>query len=182
MSERLASLEAIEAAAWAELSRAVTERGHAWRTPVLATVDGDAADARAVVLREVDAAGRRLLIYTDARAPKVAQLTSHPIGTLLMWSAALGWQLRCRVRLVFEDSGLSVASRWATLQHSRAAQDYLSLRPPGAALDAGEPVAASREHFGVVTATVLSIDWLDLHPDGHRRAVFGERGARWLQP
>ena len=182
MNERLASLEAIEAAVWDQLSRAPTERGHAWRTPVLATIDGDAADARTVVLRDVDAAQRQLLIYTDARAPKVAQLMSHPLGTLLMWSAALGWQLRCRVRLAFEDSGLSVASRWAALQHSRAAQDYLSPRPPGSALGVDEPVAASREHFGVVTATVRSIDWLELHADGHRRAVFGGDAARWVQP
>jgi pyridoxamine 5'-phosphate oxidase len=29
---------------------------------------------------------------------------------------------------------------------------------------------------------VQSIDWLELHRDGHRRAVFGDGPARWLQP
>jgi pyridoxamine 5'-phosphate oxidase len=182
MGERLASLDAIEAALWRELLRAPNEPGHAWRTPVLATTDGAAADARTVILREVDEARRELLIYTDARAPKVAQAMNHPLGTLVMWSPALGWQLRCRVRLGFEDDGLSVASRWAALRHSHAAQDYLSSRPPGAPADAAVPAAEQRAYFGVLTAVVQSIDWLELHRDGHRRALFDDRGGRWVQP
>ena len=182
MAERLTSLDDIEAAVWRELANAVNDKQHAWRTPVLATVDGDAADARTVVLREVDAAQRQLLVYTDTRAPKVAQSTSHPRGTLLMWSAALGWQLRCRVQLVVEDSGLAVSSRWATLQHSRAARDYLSPLAPGARLDTQAPTAAQRTHFGVITASVLAIDWLELHPNNHRRAILEPPSARWIQP
>ena len=42
---------------WRELTRASQDRHHAWRTPVLATVDGDGfANARVVVLRKVDRA------------------------------------------------------------------------------------------------------------------------------
>ena len=44
------------------------------------------------------------------------------------------------------------------------------------------PERASREHFAVVTAKVRSVDWLELHADGHRRAHFGADGAQWLQP
>ena len=182
MAERLTSLDAIEAAVWRELAAAVGDKEHAWRTPVLATVDGDAADARTVVLREADAAQRQLLVYTDTRAPKVAQATSHPVGTLLMWSPALGWQLRCRVQLAVEDSGLAISSRWAALQHTRAAQDYLSPLAPGVRLDAAAPTAAQRTHFGVITASVLAIDWLELHRDGHRRALLEPQRARWIQP
>jgi hypothetical protein len=29
---------------------------------------------------------------------------------------------------------------------------------------------------------VQSLDWLELHPDGHRRAVFDAAGGRWVQP
>ena len=149
---------------------------------MLATVDGDAADARAVVLRDVEVARKQLLIYTDTRAPKVAQLMSHPIGTLLMWSAALSWQLRCRVRLSIEDSGLAVASRWAKVQHSRSAADYLAPLAPGATLYAAAPTAARRENFGVISAEVIQLDWLELHRQGHRRAVFEPLGSRWVQP
>ena len=141
-------------------------------------------DARVVILREVDAAQRRLLVFTDARSEKVAQLREHPHGTLLMWSPALGWQLRCRVRLSLETSGLATSSRWARIKHSPAAQDYMSPLPPGAPLPALAPVhdAPQREHFGVITAEVSSIDWFDLHADGHRRARLDGATSAWLQP
>jgi pyridoxamine 5'-phosphate oxidase len=182
--ERPATPAAVRTGLWQQLGLACSDKRHGWRTPVLATVDGDAADARTVVLREADEAAQRLLLFTDARAHKVAQLRRHPRGTLVMWSTELGWQLRCRVQLSVEDSGLSVSSRWARIKLSPAAQDYLAPVAPGTAL--GGAVAGggppAREFFAVVTAQVLSIDWLELHAQGHRRAVFDETGARWVQP
>ena len=184
MPQRLASLPEVEAAIWGQLDAAVADRGHAWRTPVLATTDGQAADARTVVIREVDTRNRLLLFYTDQRAAKVAHLLSHPLGTLAMWSPALNWQLRCRVRLSLEDDGLAVSSRWAHIKLSPAAQDYLSPLPPGAPLQPAAPGhdAVPRAHFAVVIAQVTAIDWLELHADGHRRALFDAGQARWVQP
>jgi pyridoxamine 5'-phosphate oxidase len=93
------------------------------------------------------------------------------------------WQLRLRVRLEVDDRRLQASSRWARLKLTPAAQDYLSPLPPGSPLASRyEPQRASREHFAVVTAQVLSLDWLELHADGHRRARFGPDGAQWLQP
>ncbi|HJV63581.1 MAG TPA: pyridoxamine 5'-phosphate oxidase [Albitalea sp.] len=183
---RLATLETIEAAVWDELAGCIADKSHPWRTPVLATVDGHGAharaDARTVVLRELDAARRELRLYGDARAAKVDQLRAAPHGTLVMWSPALGWQLRCRVILSIQTEGPEVAARWARLARTPAAQDYLSPLPPGARLDTipAEPLA--REHFAVVTARVTMIDWLELHADGHRRASFSAGRAHWLQP
>jgi pyridoxamine 5'-phosphate oxidase len=179
---RLETLSEIEAAAWMELARAASDRSHGWRTPVLATVDGAAADARTVVLREVDASSHTLLFFSDSRAKKMRQSRARPEGTLVFWSPALGWQLRCAVTLQAQDTGLAVSSRWAAIKLSPAAQDYLSPLPPGAPLDAAVPALAQRENFAVLTAAVQSLDWLELHPDGHRRASFSSAGARWLQP
>lgn len=183
---RLESLKEIEAAVWRELAACVRDKQHAWRTPVLATTDGELADGRVVVLREAAPEQQRLLVYTDRRSAKVAQLGSHPLGTLVMWSPVLGWQLRCRVVLSLDASGLAVTSRWAQVKLSPAAQDYLSPLPPGTELD--EPAPAPRPdpqalgHFAVVDAQVQSIDWLELHPHGQRRAILGRDGARWVQP
>jgi hypothetical protein len=65
-----------------------------------------------------------------------------------------------------------------------AAQDYPPL-PPGTPLDADaapEHNAVARDYFSVISAKVLSIDWLELHEEGHRRARFEGNSARWLQP
>ena len=185
MTERLTSLDAIQAEVWRQLELAMHDKHHAWRTPVLATFDGDAADARTVILREVDARQKQLLTFTDERASKVTQLLRHPRATLVMWSPALGWQLRCRVLLSLEMTGLAATSRWAKIKLTPAAQDYLARLPPGAPLDAAEaaaPATLKREYFAVISAQVLSIDWLELHRAGHRRALFDEHGGRWVQP
>ena len=181
----LTELHAIQAELWQQLASAASGVDHPWRTPVLATINGHLADARTVVLREIDAREQRFLIYTDERAAKVPQLLNHPVGTLVMWSAEIGWQLRCRVHLALEMTGLAASSRWARIKLSPAAQDYLSPLPPGTPLDADAAPAhdaVARDYFSVISAKVLSIDWLELHEEGHRRARFEGTSARWLQP
>ncbi len=178
---------------WTELERAVTERGHPWRQPVLATTCPlRGAQARTVVLREVDPATRTLLLYTDIRSPKVAQLDHDPRAQLVCWSPALGWQLRLSVDVRCETDGLDVTSRWARLRHTRAAQDYLSPLAPGSVQPAPGTVTAPAEAvavrgaFAVLRAQVREMDWLVLDPQGHRRAMFdfrdGQPAARWLVP
>jgi hypothetical protein len=188
MQLRLPTLEAIQAAVWIELSRAVRDKSHGWRTPMLATVgtdgDGEFGDARTVVLREVDEPARSLVFFTDSRSPKAVQITAQPRATLAMWSPSLSWQLRCRCLLSIDHEGLAVSSRWQRLKLTPAAQDYLSPLAPGAELPEPHRVTpmSSRECFAVVTAQVQSLDWLELHAEGHRRARFESQGARWLQP
>lgn len=179
---RLERLEAIEDAVWSELSRAPRERSHGWRVGVLATTDGQSAEARSIVLRDVDADKRQLVFYADSRSPKVQQINAFPQGTIVLWSQPLSWQLRLKVHLVVQTTGLAVSSRWARLKMSPGAQDYLSPLPPGSAIDTPAPERGSREHFGVVTARIDAVDWLELHADGHRRAAFDGDGRRWLVP
>ena len=180
-SDRLETLAEIEAELWQQLHAAVARGTHPWRTAVLATTDGEIGDARTVVLRSADSASQRLTLFSDARAAKVAQMATHPLGTLVLWSPALSWQLRVRVRLRAHTDGLAVSSHWARLKLTAAAQDYLSLRPPGSALDASVDARGESAHFALIEAEVQAIDWLELHPQGHRRASFAEGQALWLQ-
>lgn len=196
LSPRLHELEDIEQRIWSELEAAVQrppagerpgDRAHDWRTVVLATVDGSLPDARTLVLREVDPRERQLVFYTDARSPKVKQIEQSPVGALMCWSRDLDWQLRMQVRLAVQTSGLAVSSRWARLQGTGRAGDYLSPHPPGHRLHAAAaPVPGAdlgtRNWFAMITALVDEIDWLELHDDGHRRALFGTGGAHWVQP
>ena len=57
--------------------------------------------------------------------------------------------------------------------------------PPGTPLvDVihGGSGAVARAFFAVINAEIESTDWLELHPDGNRRAIFDAQGARWIQP
>jgi len=186
-THRIDDLTAIHQACWQQLAACAIDKTHAWRVMGLATLDGDVADLRNVVIREADAPAGTLMFFTDARSPKVAQIAAQPQATLLAWSGALSWQLRLRVRLTVETSGLAVSSRWARLKMSPAAQDYLSPLPPGAPLHGTAPPRTpdrdSRNHFAVVLAQVQAIDWLELRAGGHRRALFGAGGdGQWVTP
>ncbi len=195
MSTRLQELDEIETSIWSELERCVAGRPraesgetdaeappHEWRVAVLATVADGQADARSLVLREVDAAERRLIFYTDARSPKVRQIEQSPQGTLIFYSRKLGQQLRMQVRLNVETAGLAVSSRWARLQTQAGARDYLSVEAPGRPLDAPLSELGVRGHFAMIEAMAETVDWLELHPEGHRRAMLGSRGSHWVQP
>ena len=195
MTTRLQELDEIETSIWSELERSVAARPraepdepvadeppHEWRVAVLATVDDGQADARGLVLREVDAAERRLVFYTDARSPKVRQIEQSPQGTLIFYSRKLGQQLRMQVRLNVETDGLAVSSRWARLQTSAGARDYQSVAAPGRPLDAPLSELGVRGHFAMIEAMAETVDWLELHPEGHRRALLGSNGSRWVQP
>ena len=56
MQSRIDTLALIETALWQELQLAAAQPGHDWRTMALATIEGDSAQARTVMLREVDVA------------------------------------------------------------------------------------------------------------------------------
>jgi len=184
MSDRIAQLPDIHTACWQQLVACAQDKAHAWRVMALASsAPGGLADVRSIVVREVNPATRTLLFFTDARSPKVAQLVTQPAASLLAWSAALGWQLRLQVLAEVQTSGLAVSSRWARLKMSPAAHDYLSPLPPGTPVDHPLPERGSRAHFAVVQLTVQGIDWLELHADGHRRALFGADGqGQWVSP
>ena len=192
MESRLQHLDEIEQCIWTELESCVAPRArghengegapHEWRIAVLATVADGQPDARSIVVREIDAPERRLIFYTDARSPKVQQIEASPQGTLMFWSRTLGWQVRMQVRLAVETSGLAVSSRWARLQTTAGARDYLAANAPGSPLDAPLADLGTRSHFAMIEAMAETVDWLELHPDGHRRALFGNGGPKWLQP
>ena len=179
---RLQTLAQIEAACWDEIGRAVRERGHPWRVMALATVGEDGAEARCVILREADATARELVFYTDDRSPKVTQLRAQPRATLLLWSPQLGWQLRLRATLAVAADGLEVSSRWQRLRLGAAAGDYLAPSAPGTRVPAPGRERGARDYFAVVVARIEAMDWLELHPEGHRRARFAPGDPHWLQP
>lgn len=171
---------------WDELHNAITERGHAWRTPVLATLGLDGApQARTVVLRAVDAARGELRVYTDRRSPKVAELVAQPMATLVFWSEALQWQLRASVAVAVVLEGPEVDATWARVARSASAGDYLTPTPPGSALQPAAPAAeatAGDHRLALLVMQVRCLDWLALARTGHRRARIEGGVLTWLVP
>lgn len=191
---------------WQELARAVQDRHHEWRTPVLATTQVDCApnastgcvpNARVVVLREVDADLARLCIYTDSRSDKVSELANRPDALLAFWSKRLNWQLRIRVTAKVHTTGSLVDAAWERVRQTAAAGDYLSQAAPGSTLSAAPSSKhgtkdenlptnpsnlTSQHHLAIIEAQVIEIDWLELARSGHRRARLRPDTWDWLTP
>lgn len=152
------------------LTRAAHDRNAgALRWPVLASVSAEGgADARMLVLRAFDRAGRVLELHTDRRALKVAQLSAAPSCTLVFFDARTSVQLR-----VTGEASIHTADAHATAAFerapSRSLDDYRGA-PPGAALDR-EPEADDdvRRNFAAIRIRIVAADWLKLSRDGHTR-------------
>ncbi|MDZ7890975.1 MAG: pyridoxamine 5'-phosphate oxidase family protein [Rhodoferax sp.] len=187
MDTHLLSKSDIRHRIWQELQRAVVDRHHEWRTPVLATLGVDGApQARTVVLRHADSGRAVLHIYTDSRSPKVAELEAAPQVSLVFWSKRLSWQLRMRAQATVQRSGPEVDAVWARISTSAAAGDYLSAQAPGAVLDTAaeghSKGVSGPHHLALIKLQVLEIDWLELARSGHRRASLTQTGWTWRVP
>ncbi len=171
---------------WQELQRAVQDRHHEWRTPVLATVDaGGMPQARTVVLRHADARQATLQFFTDKRSPKFAELEAAPSAALVFWSKRLSWQLRIQATATVQCSGPEVDAVWTRISQSPAAGDYLAAKAPGDVWeeDASDTPFDNTQHFlGIVTLQIQNMDWLELARTGHRRAVFTADQWKWRVP
>lgn len=193
MNQYLETPEQIREQIWKQLVRAAEDRHHAWRTPVLATVDATGMpNARTVVLRKVHQIGvmGTIDLYTDRRSPKVSELVAQPNACLVFWSARLRWQLRVRIIVSVQTDGLPVSSLWQSVRQTRAAVDYMRAKPPGASLPhACGALAQQTPHddsqaayFAVLNAQVTEIDWLELGREQHRRAKIVGDTWQWLVP
>ena len=149
---------------WSELHTACSNKQHAWRSPVLASVDKDGFPrARTVVLRAVDTPAQQLIFFTDQRSPKVQELKACSRAEIVFWSPSLQWQLRAAVVVEVQTQGSKVDQAWARIKNSPAATDYLHQTLPGATQE------AESHHLCLLLALVKHLDWLELAPQGHRR-------------
>jgi hypothetical protein len=183
----LATSQEIRLQIWKELGRASQDRHHAWRTPVLATATPDGSvNARTVVLRGVNLTANEVLVYTDQRSSKVAELAFKPGGMFVFWSERLGWQLRMKVHITTLTTGTEVEERWKRIKESASANDYIHPTAPGSPLASGAEASpalpSTKNHFTVLVAKITEMDWLELASGGHRRARMTSDTWEWLTP
>lgn len=191
----LPDLPAVLERAWALLARGAVDRRCVAHTPTLATVDAGQPSLRTVVLRGCEVSTRELLIHTDRRSPKIAQLRREPGCGLHVYDAAQNLQIRVRaVAQVHLDDALA-AARWSASRPS-SREVYGSPWSPGEPVDdpraavehlRGRSEAEQRAHFAVLVLRVIEMDVLLLAASGHLRAFYhwdasGQAAAGWRVP
>jgi len=168
---------------WQELTRATKDRHHDWRTPAFASIGMDGnPQVRTIVLRQANQTLWTLDAYTDARSAKCQELIKYDRVQLVFWSTRLRWQLRVSVNASVHVDGDLVETAWARMSQSKTSKDYLSNQAPGSAIisnnfnEAFSTKAPSNHYLAVLSFQVISMEWLELGKDIHRRAQIDPNG------
>lgn len=198
------TLPDLERECWAQLAAALKAdhdgaAGDGFKTLTVATCTADGADARTVVLRQVDTDRQYVWFYTDARAAKVLEMEAFPNVTLLFWDPARQVQLRLKAETRLHTDDYVADQQWTSLWVG-GRKTYLSERTPGTELPAPYPgfpehlgeklptpeeSEAGRPNFAVIECRILAMDYLHLSRAGQTRARFTYEPVprqTWLAP
>ena len=170
--------------AWRLLTRAVPDRRSGFHTPCITTIGLDGAPcARTVVLRHVDEGSRLIRFHTDARAPKIEELKREPRIGALFYDFKSKLQLRANGVATIHAPGSALALEcWERSQEMSRLCYAQALAPRSLLQEPQEGEARGSggvEHFCVVVIEVQKLEWLYLHHEGHRRALFEWRDGSW---
>ncbi|MGI9523479.1 MAG: pyridoxamine 5'-phosphate oxidase family protein [Hyphomicrobiaceae bacterium] len=188
------TLDEIEKWCWSQLLRATRHRRSDFRWMNLATVDNTGTPTtRTVVLREVDKPKRSVAFYTDARSEKISELKAKNAVGLHFQSDRHSTQMRMTGTASFATEERRLMA-WEGL-HPGAKASYAQPISPGSPIlppaqrssDTPVEIGQGYRNFTVVDVSITRIDWLELHRDGHRRALFargphGQLQSTWLAP
>jgi pyridoxamine 5'-phosphate oxidase len=179
-----------------ELKKAVNDRNHAFKLPVISTINGNQPNLRTVVLRNAETEPLTLTFYTDSRSQKVEELKSNRNLTWLFWDAETQTQVKVVSQAKMEQGTRRNQEIWESMHiGSRAA--YLTRSAPSTAqtmssnglpLDFFEKeLEQNNEYFTIVDCIVSEVEWLQLSRGNNLRARFSidkekEMIATWLVP
>lgn len=199
IGDKTLSLADLERDIWQQLSLAVQQEKDGFKTMTLATCTNTGADARMVVLRQVDQVHKYVWFHTDARAEKVIQLEAHPSATLLFWDDERQVQLRLIIETRLHTDDYVADEHWEKLWVG-GRKTYLSERTPGSEqpapypgfpeqlgenLPTPEESEKGRQNFAVIECRVLILEYLHLSRSGQTRAQFQYEPVGkmvWLAP
>ena len=150
---------------------------HSFHWPTLATTGADGQpEARVLVLRRFDPAGRAAEVHTDARSPKVAQLAADPRACLLFHDPDARVQVKLPVTVAMHRGDAAARAAWEALT-DRTRGTYATPWPSGTVVPPGADTATpavGADHpafadFVLLRCHFAGLEVLELRPDGNRR-------------
>jgi pyridoxamine 5'-phosphate oxidase len=186
------NLDAVADDLWRRLDEATKHPASPFTTPALALVDRIRPTIRTVVLRDVLRERRTLIAYTDTRSPKMSQLAASADSAWLFYHPQIQMQIRINGPITIHTDSALAQAHWIKSRLS-SRRCFLGLAPgsalenPGSGLPSDldgrvpseEEANLARHRFALLCVEVTRIDWLWLHPQGHRRALFNWHDDRW---
>lgn len=162
----------------AEFLRSNADRRHPFRFFVLSTF-GPYPEARWVVKRD-GTSDFKVLLYTDSRSPKVAQLQENNRVTALFYHPKKKLQIRLKGEAILLTEGPEYQRHLQQVQQTAASKDYSTKQPPGMPLNPDQTLLFDTAlHFAAVWIQPNTLDVLELGHEQHRRCAFQLDNGRW---
>lgn len=170
------------------LKDAAGQVGHAFRTLVLGTLNGNKPELRTIILRDFLADPYRLVFFTHGKSPKVAHIRNNPETACSVYDPVSASQLRINGKTVVHQADEVARHYWPMVPPARYA-DYKPHIAPGDPLTTTsipETSLPPNSFFAVLIMEIQEIDILLIRPEGHKRAYFKKtqqlfRGS-WVEP
>lgn len=166
---------------WKTLQRACVDKKHPWRLVAFVTASPDGPQSRMVVLRAVQPLDNTMLVYTDSRSGKFADIALQPKVSLLFWNPRSNQQLRVWGSAYPLNDDILVNDHWARVP-DYSKQEYASLSAPGTirgSAQAGLDLASARNNFSVLEITATRMEHLILSREGHQRVLYEFIDQQW---
>ena len=186
---------------WANIDNGISDRNHEYHSGIFSSIDNkNFPSLRSIILRNASKSNRTITFHTDYRSQKIKQISKNNNCFLLLYSAKLKEQLRIQVKSKIHYNDSISKNAWEQTQ-LMSRKCYLSLKAPGTLVDKSEDSIPIKflgkepnkkdseigyKNFAVISNHILSIEWLSLSSQGHKRIKFNwnnsELSYQWLIP
>lgn len=166
-----------------ELIRSNADYRHPFKLMTLATIDASTGypQVRTVVKRHIDSLFS-VLIYTDSRSPKMAQIKSNNLISAIWYHPKKKLQVRmdCIAHIVEEDSQL-YQDHLLKVKQSKSVEDYTTSLAPGTEFSGFEVEHRDKIHFSLIQLNPTRIEVLKLSSEAHQRASYINVNGQWKE-
>jgi len=160
--------------------RSNVDKKHPFRYFTLVTFGETYPEARTVVSRGVDQS-LKVLIFTDVRSPKVAQVQANGQVSALFYHSKQKLQVRMKGEAhLIDEKHKDYATYLHQVKSSPSIQDYTTTEAPGSILD-GDITHGETLHFIAIQVIPHQLDILKLDREQHQRARYVKEGENWVE-
>jgi len=163
-----------------ELFRSNADKKHPFRYCQLSTLS-DYPETRMVVNRKI---GQDLsvLIYTDARTPKVQHIQTNNKVSVLFYHPKKRLQVRIKgMASLIGKEHPDYPTHLQQVMQSPSLRDYTTLQPPSSLLETENVVLGTVLYFTAILLEPLHLDILLLRREGHTRSEYFLDGEEWVE-
>lgn len=182
MITSLTPLHNVPALIFEELRLACSDVGHPFRLFTIGSTNGEEVRVRTVVLRMVDNR-RNIWIFTDGRSAKVTHFKNKETASLLFYDPQRQVQVVCQAVPTLFAGTAKAKELWNEINdHARG--QYQTRQAPGKKVGSlaeavSRDLSFEDQHFCPVSFRPVSLEILQLAPEGHLRARYVREEDVW---